>query len=118
MSPTGHFKFKKGQIVKLAKKPHANVIDDTDWIKEMDQYIGDYGEIIMRSKSGEHGVKYKVHFSTGSSRIFWYEEEWLEALIELGPNAREKEYCPLCGSPGRVGFNLFHCQNKDCYNFS
>lgn len=94
----------------------------------MDYGVGDRIEAV-KHKTGEweegkivefdpNDIKlpYQVRF-TRDCYLQWTKENEIRDLIEIQPIILSSQgICPLCGSTGIIGFNLFRCSNSNCRN--
>lgn len=108
-------KFKVGDKVKLKSLEDIEKIPKQSlplWTSYMDSYAANPW-YVQEIKIYMGSVRYRID-------EWWFAEEWFEdvQIKDTTKSKNESTSCPVCGSSGIMGFNLFHCDSKSCSNFN
>lgn len=104
----------KVKLIKPENDPDLPL--DIPWPTDLDCLVGETCYVLRYV--GEHHGHALYHVQAESDRwglvkSFGALECWLSPFVD-GKNYDAT--CPLCGSPGEMGFNLVHCSNSQCQN--
>lgn len=106
-----------------------------EWVEKFDSLVPSYGNYkIMKNAGfvgkvlvvkGVNGREVTVGIAGWSLSVYVVEPEGLYSGLDhmgmipyfiLESEAAGNNHCPICGSDGWLGFNMFHCDDSRCPN--